>query len=77
MAGVNMLIGPADLDASAPVDDTVVITNDNQVFQVAEGVRDGSEYAVAAWIAGALVFLILLRAGGFQTVIAASITTGR
>lgn len=79
MGGVNFLVGP---DAGGTVWDdmsdggTVVITPDGHAA-VVRGDRDGTEFSVAAIVLVALLFLILLRMGGFQTVIAASISSAR
>jgi hypothetical protein len=79
MQGVNDLVGspiaePADMVAG--VEPNAAPSRRGRGFAAmlpgrGDVVTDGTEWIVAVLVLGSLVFLISLRAGGFQSVIAA------
>lgn len=80
MGAVNFMVGPS---AGGTIYDdhsdggTIVITPGGTAQVVSPNQADGTQFSVGAIILVALVFLVLLRMGGFQTMIAASVSSAR
>jgi hypothetical protein len=70
MAVINSLVGPSPDAVDTPASADIAPTAGD------DGVPDGTEWAVAILVLGALAFLILFKYAGFQTVIAAKVSVG-